>query len=347
MSVFSRLFSKKSSDDFLKKGDALFHAQRYFEAREQYEDGLRVHVEKNRGNESDATATLLRSKVADANRELARINIGEAEYAISRGNMPKAVEHLELAISLTDDGPIHLQCRELLARCAGQTAEPLPTHPSLHSSGCGTCVSGDDAAHPHAGGNAADLSLQDHYDLLIRQLPAEMYSRYATLDESFKVMYLAACNDEHENALNLLEEWYKSDSEDIYWYEKGMLLHRLGRDRDAETCLGKAFRCDSANPLPRLGLALLFRHELRFPEAAELLDALISDGMIIEQARLLRGDVAEHSGDIEGAIERYGMLLSTSLARPAAERLYDILIHSGRTREAANVQKKFLGGCRR
>lgn len=138
---------------------------------------------------------------------------------------------------------------------------------------------------------------------------------------------------------------YKGDNEDIYWYEKGTLLHRLGRTEESELCFRSACRTGRDNPLPRFGLALLLMDGKRFFEAAEILDSMISGGMLSEQARMLRGDLYLLSGDTEWAIGCYGMLLSTPHARMAAEKLHDLLLHAGRTQEAVALSKKYLGGC--
>jgi predicted negative regulator of RcsB-dependent stress response len=86
-----------------------------------------------------------------------------------------------------------------------------------------------------------------------------------------------------------------------------------------------------ANPLPRIGLALLLIDGHRMDEAAEFLDNMISDGILTEQAIILRGDVCLMCGDYSGAIDRFASLLATPYARPAAEKLHEVLLLSDRT----------------
>ena len=65
---------------------------------------------------TDSTAALFRSRIAKANKALAEVNIGEAESAIGRGAcFEKAVEHLELAKSLSDDRAVQELAGQLLA----------------------------------------------------------------------------------------------------------------------------------------------------------------------------------------------------------------------------------------
>jgi tetratricopeptide (TPR) repeat protein len=158
-------------------------------------------------------------------------------------------------------------------------------------------------------------------------------------------MYLAASRDDHEKALVLLNEWYKGIDADIYMYEKGMILYRLGRVTESESCFRDAILQNAANPLPRLSLALLLIDGQRLDEAGLLLDVMIADDLLPGQAHMLRGDVALLGGDLEGALNRFAMLLTTPFARQAAEKLYEILLQSGRDQEAAAVFKKYLGGC--
>jgi predicted negative regulator of RcsB-dependent stress response len=124
-----------------------------------------------------------------------------------------------------------------------------------------------------------------------------------------------------------------------------MILHRLGRIADAEVSLREASGCNPVNPLPRIGLALLLIDGHRMDEAAGLLDNMISDGILTEQALMLRGDVCLISGDYSGAIDRFASLLATPYARPAAEKLHEVLLLSDRKQDAAVVYKKYLGGC--
>ncbi|NTW90766.1 MAG: hypothetical protein HGA35_02385 [Erysipelotrichaceae bacterium] len=48
---------------------------------------------------------------------------------------------------------------------------------------------------------------------------------------------------------------------------------------------------------------------------------------------------------MDGAIELYGRLLATPLAKGAAEKLSGILANTGREREATLLRKQYLAGC--
>lgn len=343
MTFLSRLFSK-TADDFLARGDRLLEAERFFEARSAYEDGLQRHLGGNPAGADDGVALAFGARIAQANRSLAEVNICEAECALGRGAHAKAVEHLELAITLTTDAALREKAEKLLAICLENINDPKELAPSAGS--CSSCAAAEPEARPAAACAEPDLSPLDYYDLLIRQLPGEMYDRYAGLGEKFASMYLAASRDEHEEALDLLDEWYDGSCSDIYCYEKGMILHRLGNAREAEDRLREAMVENAANPLPHLGLALLLIDGERLGEAADHLDTMIADGILPGHALMLRGDICQVKGDPDGAIRRYGELLPTPYARQAAEKLHGVLTQNGRMQEAAAVFKHYLGGCR-
>ena len=76
-----------------------------------------------------------------------------------------------------------------------------------------------------------------------------------------------------------------------------------------------------------------------------VLDTMISENMMAQQAMLMRGEILESAGNLEEAVGQYSSLLTTQLASSAAERLHALLIRSGRNADAALVFKQFLGKC--
>lgn len=342
MAFLARLFSKNPGT-YLAKGDQLLAACSFFEARNAYEEGLQRHLDAHGPGTTDDITEAFSAGIARANRSLAEMNIAEAECAIGRGAAAKAAEHLELAKSLTHDATLREKAEQLLANLGENTNDTDTLAPTV--GGCASC--GPIGAHTQVSAHweDPDLSDADYYDLLIRQLPGELYGRYAALGEKFACAYLAASRDDHAAALDLLEEWYDGSSRDIYLYEQGMALYRLGSTREAEERLLAAVADNPANPLPHLGVALLLMEEHRLDEAAQRLDGMVAAGVLPEQAMMLRGDTCRLAGDTEGAIRQYGMLLSTPFVRQAAESLHDLLMQCGRHQEAGALFKRYLAGC--
>lgn len=339
MNFFKKLFVRRP-EDYVTKGDALFAAGSFYDARVSYESGL----ECCHGSVGcDELTQQLRMKIDEANRSLATLNIVEAEHAIRLGAVDKAIEHLELAKTLTHDANIREKAEITLAGLAEKSNDPGVVAPPPSS--CSSCSHISPDSHGTFNDCDTDLDPLEHYQLLIHQLPDEMCRRYSCLGEDFAYMFVTASHDQHEEALELLEKWFTGSDRDIYCYEKGKIYHRLGRISESERYMLEAIRENVQNPLPHLALALLFLEENRLEDAARQVDAMIDGDIFTGQALMMRGEIYELSGDLEGAIRQYGSLLETPIARSAAERLYGILNACNRQPEAAHVFKKYLGKC--
>jgi len=339
MSFFKRLFSR-SPEDCLTKGDSYLAAHSFYEASSAFEDGLQACQGKP---DCAVLAQKLEDRIKETRLEMAKLNLQEAEHALRQGDADKAAEHLELAKTLTDNEEIREKADGLLS---GITEKTNNTEVLAPSSACSSCSQTSTDMHESPSETGIDLSVSEHYDLLIHQLPEEMYARYAALGEDFAYTFIAASQDHHQEALERLEQWFNGSERDIYCYEKGKILHRLGRDVESEASLREAIRVNERNPLPHLGLALLLIDGNRLEEAARQLDGMINGDIFTGQALMMRGEVFQLAGDTDSAIHLYGKLLETSLARAAAEKLHELLSASGRHQEAAHIFKQYLGKCK-
>jgi tetratricopeptide (TPR) repeat protein len=337
--ILSRLFSK-SPTDLLAKGDNYFDSDRYFDARTCYEDGLqKCSDDGSPGNQRE----IFKERITRANLKLAELNLAEAEFAFSRGDSGKAIDHLDLLKTLTYDICILEKAEQLLKDHSDSGDNSMEAETS---SSCATCsqIQVDD----YAGSQYADETLHplEYFELLIGLLPENQFQRYSELGEDFAYAYVAACQDKHSEALSLFEKWSVPDScRDIYYCERGKVLHRLGNELEAEQQLRRAIQLNDQNYLAWLNLALLLFDGGRLDETMGVLDFMISKNMMAEQAMLMRGEILESTGNLDEAIDQYSSLLTTQYARSAAEKLHGVLLKSGRHRDAELVFKKFLAKC--
>ena len=335
MNFISRLFSKSPSD-LLTKGDRYMESDSFFDARTCYEDGLRLCSCEDSGGD---LKTLFSERIDTANHKLAERNLHEAEYAYSRGDTAKAIDHLELVKILTYDPALREKAEILLLNFSQPESANVE---QINGSSCASCASS-------SGGECADIApsddslpLLEYYDLLIQQLPVDQYQRYTELGEDFAVAYIAASRDEHHEALSGFEDCFDTMPHDIYWYEKGKVLHRLGNDREAEQHLRTAIQLNGANSLAWFALALVLRESNSFQDALTTIETMVAEHIMPEQALLLRADIFEANGDHEGAVNQYVELLQTPYARAAAEKMYGILMEIGRQSDAAVIFKKYM-----
>jgi tetratricopeptide (TPR) repeat protein len=338
VNILSRFFSK-SPADLLAKGDRFFESEQFFDARNCYEEAL----QRSSGDDpSGNQRAVFKARIDSANLKLAELNLAEAGFAFSRGDSAKAIDHLELVKALTYDVSILEKADKLLKENTDSRGVSVEDDAS---SSCASCshIQVDD----YAGSQYADSSLHplEYFELLIRQLPEDQHHRYSELGEDFAYAYVSACEDRHEEALALFEKWPGELHRDIYYCERGKVLHRLGSDLEAEQHLRKAIALNGLNSLAWLNLALLLIDSGRFEESMRLLDRMISENMMAEQAMLMRAEILESAGNLDEAVDQYSALLTTQYAKAAAEKLHAILIRSGRDADAAQVFKKFLGKC--
>jgi tetratricopeptide (TPR) repeat protein len=335
MNFISRLFSKSPSD-LLAKGDRYMESDCFFDARTCYEDGVRLCSSKDDGGD---LRSLFSERIETANRGLAERNLFEAECAYARGDAGKAIDHLELVKTLTYDHAIREKADKLLLDFSQQDSD-LPEKVTISS--CASCAGSSGSECSDSMDPDDSLSPMEYYELLIHQLPVEQYQRYAELGEDFASAYIAASRDEHHEALAGLEKCCNTLPQDIYWYEKGKVQHRLGNDGEAEQHLRMAVQLNGTNALAWITLALVLRESNRYQDALETIETMVSEQIMPEQALLLRADICEATGDHEGAVNQYVELLQTPYARAAAEKLYGLLLETGRQDDAAVILKKYL-----
>jgi tetratricopeptide (TPR) repeat protein len=308
----------------------------FFEARTCYEDGLQLIVGDDSKHDLKVT---LSGRIEGANIKLAERNLFEAECAQSRGDTVKAIDHLELVKTLTSD-PVLREKAELLIQKFSPSSDE--EHVQVPSSSCGSCASsscGEPSENEHVDDT---LPIAEYYQLLIHQLPADQFHRYAELDDVFAAAYVAASRDDHVTALHGFEHCVDTLPHDIYLYEKGKILHRLGNDKEAEQCLRQTVQLNHAHSLAWITLAYLLRENNRFNDCLEVVEVMIAEQILPEQALLLRADICEVTGDHEGAVALYVELLQTPFVRTAAEKLYLVLMEIGRESDAAVIFKKYL-----
>jgi tetratricopeptide (TPR) repeat protein len=337
VSFLSRWFSK-SPADLLAKGDRYMESDSFFDARVCYEEGLKRTSGDLAAQDQNV---LFAERISAANYKLAGLNLSEAEFAYARGDSVKAIDHLELAKTLTSDIQLRTSVDRLLTEYQSEQSA-APVTPLIPSS-CASCSSSSGGELPE-GDHHPDDSLPplEYYDLLIHQLPEDLYHRYNGLGEDFAIAYIAASHDHHHEALSGFDGCSDALPQDIYFYEKGKVLHRLGKDQEAEQLLRSAVEANSAHSLAWINLALIISGTGRYQEALHIIEKMVAQDIMPEQALLLRADILEVTGDHDGAVALYIELLQTPFARTAAEKLYGILLELGREADAAVLFKKYL-----
>ena len=338
--MFGKFFSRDYRY-YVSQGDKFLAAERFADARTAFDDAL----EKMNSDKIDDAALVadIKGKMVLAGDRLGLTNLEEAEHAFQSGIASKAREHIHLVMQLAEDVTTREKAEILLRRIAEEEAGE-PAAPPVH--GCATCNGASPESVENSGISDEQLSSDDRFYLAIQTLPQELSRRYAGLGEEFAYAYLTAHGVDGDDALSLFHKLNTSGESDIYHYEISLIYFRKGDLAHCEHHLQRAIELNGANPLCWLALAQLHADTGRFQEALQLLDHMVANRFLPDQARSLQGDIYQSIGAVDKAIDCYTELLaSPGAARIAAERLVPLLESQGRSDEAEFLFKKYLKGC--
>jgi Tfp pilus assembly protein PilF len=177
-------------------------------------------------------------------------------------------------------------------------------------------------------------------------LPGDLPKRYSELGEKFASSYLR-CHEGGEIAgLAVYDEMLELADNDIILYEKGVVLHRLGKTDECEHLFRRSISLNPSNPLSHLGLVQLLAEKEQYNEALTVIDSMIENSILSDQSLLMKGDILQQMGQQEQALQIFSIALqSQASAKMAAERMIHLLEEDGRSEEAEYLYKKYLKGC--
>lgn len=332
---------RKDPAQFKERGDRHFAQGRFAEARHEYEDALKILPDSAIG--SDELRSYLCCQLIAAGNQLAALNLDEAEFARLRGDNAKALEHAELAMEQAEDETIREKARIFYDSLPDHELQPHSKSSSHNCSGCGSHGKPEDVSNE----SPSDyLSLSERFELLIQPLPGNLPNRYRNMGEEFAFAYTAIHEERLQEGLRILTKLSESQSSDIIDYEIAIIHFHEGRLKECESLLRHALTINETNPLCHLGLVQLMLETGRFVDAVPILNLMISDGHLPDQATVMLGDVLQATGDEDSALDRYIEGLSyPSTARASAERAIPLLQKNGRTQDAQALAKRYLKGC--
>jgi tetratricopeptide (TPR) repeat protein len=332
----------KDYNHYLEKGDRCMAAERFADARNAYCEALEK-IEAS-GEAAPAQVEAVRQKIALTGNMLGRLNLVEAEYALSSGDSKKAGEHLRLILELADDATLREKSEKILAQLDSETSEAAQVK-AVHT--CGRCEEVDaETGHDDHPEMDDSITREDRVALYFQTLPGDLPERYAGMGKVFAQGCLLTLEGNGEAALKVFEELSADTENDILNYEKAILYFHTGNSEKCEQLLLKAIVLNPVNPLCHIGLVHLYTEIGREPEALQVLERMISGDLLPEQARMMQGDLYALLQDESNAVESYSRLLaSPKFAGEAAQRIIPLLEKQGRTAEAAYLAKKFAKGC--
>jgi tetratricopeptide (TPR) repeat protein len=331
----------KDYTHYLEKGDKYLADERFADARHAYGEALGML--ETRGEQAlPSQIGEIRRKIALTGNLLGRLNLSEAEYAISSGDRKKAGEHLGIIMELADDPALREQAERLVRELDSAPPEEAPPG---EVPACGSCEESEDGPEEEHDGMDKAIAGEDRVALYFHTLPGDLPERYAGMGEAFAKGCLFNLEGQGAEALRVFESLSPGRDNDLLIYEKAIACFHIGDSGACEELLLKARGLNPANPLCGIGLVQLYTETGRAPEALQVVERMIAGDLVPEQARLMQGELYTLMKDESNAVESYSKLInSPKYAREAAERLVPLLLRMGRTEEAEYLTKKFSKG---
>ena len=280
-------------------------------------------------SESEEVATLQ----ATAGDSLAQLNLNEALGLLRNGNTERAQEHLHLAQQQAYGDKLKNQIEQTLA----MEQEELEALTADNNSSCSSCSSTLTKL------DLDEISFDDQdcqLELILTSYPPALATRYAAKGIDFKTAFLLTHAGKDEQALPLWQQLDDPERDDLYWFEIGSLLARMGEFDDAKTALETALTKNPQLLLAVEALVSVFISNEEYPLAQTKLLQLLKIGgdPAFCHAQLTFLNFQQHAYDIAANHARQALAAGnteTTFVLLAA----NIFEHVGALDETENVLK--------
>lgn len=333
MSFLSRIFGKT---------EPLSTLRRALDQR-RWADALVIGQSLDRAGFDESGLAELDLLLAQAGDGLAVVNLSEGEACLRAGDGERAAEHFALASSQACSGDLALRIRQ-----TAQQLDPTPSvlSPAVPAHACTSGCSSTDCApsSQEGGGVVSDASVR--LDLVLCGYPPELAARYEALSGSFLDAFLSAHEGEDEMALEFFELVPAGVRDDLFYFERGSLLGRLGRGEEA---CGDLKRSIDLNPELTLAMEALVGVLLaggEDQEAEKTLATMLEKGIApgFSHGRMMI--ICARRGDLEAALQHGLISVNHGCEGDTILAVASLLEKAGRIAEVEEVLGKLpSGGC--
>ena len=297
---FIKFFSGPTPEKLEKKGDALFKAGLWGQAKLEYERAL-IKAEKGSNLSPDWEAQLS-GKIAETKEALAKAHQKTAEDFIEGGYFDDARPLISLALEITSDEARTQELSRLLEKL--ESLQQTEAEADLANDYYGQ-------AYEETADKTYEVKLDDQYYALCNTLPPEIQETYLSYGENFKRGYLALNSGDFETAATFLSRAMAEDLNPGSYIamELATAYLHMGKSTEARQLL-KAFLEHQPEALPAYQLLCdIYWEEKDFQRADVLIDSVpesLADSLAV---RMLRGETLYHAGEFDKAKALYQKFL--------------------------------------
>lgn len=311
--------------------------------QQRWADVLREDEVIDRGNLSVEMIEELQNTLTTAGDCLAELNLTEGEACLRCDDRERAREHFQLAA-------VHARSDALKARAKQLLENGLPTADvatvNMVAKSC--CSSGCHAPAEPTEDPADDMDMELRLELALASYPPELAVRYKSASSLFKqALLLAYAEEDGAEALKAFDAVSKAEQDDLYQFERGSLLLRLGDGAQGRRCLQRAVELNPEHHLALETLVTVDLLEKQFSKAESRLRKMLSDGISPTFCLSRLAQLAAGKNNVAAAIE-FGeqALASGPVEMEILILLSTLLEKSGRIAEAESVLSALpSGGC--
>lgn len=335
MGLFNRLFGSKDDLPALRK--AL--------AQHRFADARLIAQELDSAALSEDELSEFEQLRTEAGDRLARLNLDEGLGLKRSGDNVRALEHLQLAEEQAVSAGLLEEVRKELQAIGSEVVRPAAKKASLGGScsSCGPAPTGEPLM-------AEESDLPDfasRIDLILASYPADMAERYRGKSLKFLEAFLVAHEEDEAAALKLLKKIPEEEKDDLYYFEVGSLMGRLGKVQDAVKYLKTVLDKNPDHLLAAETLILIQVSSNQGKEALARLEEMLAKGQDPAFCHAQLAQVRFQMKDFDNALPHAQQALAMGSADPQL-----MLIAAGLLERAGDVKnaEKLLarlpgGGC--
>ncbi|MEE8541702.1 MAG: tetratricopeptide repeat protein [Desulfobacterales bacterium] len=330
-----KLFSGPSAEKLEQKGDALFEAGLWGQARLAYDRA--IHKLENQTGDTGNDQERIAGKFLRSGEALAREHGQNAESFIAGGHLDEAKELLALALEITADAGFKKELEDRLHQLALQQGpearEELPEFP----------YAPEEADH-----NTEETSEDDYFFALCGPLPEEVRDVYFEYGEDFRSGYIALNRGDFQTAAEDLSRAMEQNPQPDSYTPLELAAAYLNLDRlnEAQTLL-ENFLHYHPQTLPAYQLLCeIYWDQNNFLRVDALLSSVTDELAGSLAFVLLKGETLRRSGNLPGARDYYlGFMETYGWNDTAALELAKIYESLKESEDARNIYKEIMGRC--
>lgn len=229
MGLLRRFFSAKNDLPALRKAVA----------RQRYADALLIAEELQESALDKEERTEVERLASEAGDKLARINLDEGLYLLREKQWEGAAEHLELAKTQVYSAELKSE----IERASNQLEQLQNAVHDAQDISYGAGSSNPDS--PSDSGALPEQDVPDfdaQLELILTSYPEELVPRYQNKSQEFKEAFVLGHQGDEVEALKRLGKLPAAEQDDLFDFEAGCLIARLGEGPKACDALYSALK---------------------------------------------------------------------------------------------------------